>query len=117
MPEASTYPCPSCGFLVFDEPSGSYDICPICNWEDDHVQLAHPIMRGGTNSGSLLDYQQRIIAQLPPDVREYGDYKRHSDWRPLTEADYAPDGAAPKSGSEYFSATTEAAQPYYWQNS
>lgn len=115
MPETPTYPCPACGFLVFNEPSGSYDICPICNWEDDHVQLARPIMRGGANGGSLLDYQQRIIAQIPPDVRVYGEYKRHPDWRPLAESDYAPNGATPQSGLEYFYAATEDAQPYYWQ--
>ena len=32
-------PCPCCGYLVFDEPVGSFDICPICDWEDDDVQL------------------------------------------------------------------------------
>jgi len=34
---ASTYPCPCCGYLVFTEPPGSYDICSICFWEDDPV--------------------------------------------------------------------------------
>jgi rubrerythrin len=33
------YPCPGCGYLVFDEPPGSYEICPICFWEDDLAQL------------------------------------------------------------------------------
>jgi hypothetical protein len=25
------YPCPCCGFLVFDEEPGSFSICPICD--------------------------------------------------------------------------------------
>ena len=33
------YPCPGCGYLVFDEPPGSYEICPICFGEDDLAQL------------------------------------------------------------------------------
>ena len=114
MRDAPTYPCPSCGFLVFAEPPGSYAICPLCNWEDDHVQLARPTMRGGANGGSLLEYQQRILTQIPPDVRTYDTYQRHPDWRPLTEADYAPDSPVPQSGVEYFSAATEDAPRYYW---
>ena len=72
-------------------------------------------MRGGANGGSLLEYQQRIVAQIPPDVRVYGEYKRHPDWRPLAEADCVPNGAAPQSGLAYFYAATEETQPYYWQ--
>ncbi|MBO0846033.1 MAG: hypothetical protein J2P22_11530 [Nocardioides sp.] len=33
------YPCPCCGYLVFDEEPGSYDICAVCGWEDDLSQL------------------------------------------------------------------------------
>jgi len=36
------YPCPCCGYLVFTEPPGSFEICPICFWEDDVSQLAIP---------------------------------------------------------------------------
>src|SRR5690349_10060472 len=36
------YPCPCCGYMSFEEPPGSYNICPICFWEDDAVQLAFP---------------------------------------------------------------------------
>ena len=48
----SAYPCPCCGYLIFDEPPGSYAICPICFWEDDAGQLAHPDA-GGANTVSL----------------------------------------------------------------
>ncbi len=51
------YPCPCCGHLVFVEPPGSYDICPICFWEDDLVQLRWPDYSGGANQPSLIDAQ------------------------------------------------------------
>lgn len=49
------YPCPSCGFLVFDEEPGSYATCPVCGWEDDLSQLRF-VTRGGA-SAPLIDYQ------------------------------------------------------------
>ena len=61
----SPYPCPACGFEVFLEPSGSYDICPVCGWEDDEVQLRFPAMRGGANKASLFESQQRVLQQIP----------------------------------------------------
>lgn len=34
------YKCPCCGFYTFDEKlNGNYDICPVCFWEDDPIQL------------------------------------------------------------------------------
>jgi hypothetical protein len=54
------YPCPVCGYLVFDGPPGSYNVCPICYWEDDIVQLAFPLMEGGANRISLYDAQKEF---------------------------------------------------------
>ena len=56
------YPCPCCGHLVFAEPPGSYDICPICFWEDDPVQLRWPELRGGANRPSLVEAQVEFTA-------------------------------------------------------
>ena len=58
------HPCPACGFEVFDEPAGSYDICPVCDWEDDEVQLRFPAMRGGANKESLFEWQQQVLERL-----------------------------------------------------
>jgi len=41
--------CPACGFQVLAEGYGSYEICEICGWEDDSVQLANPTSGGGAN--------------------------------------------------------------------
>jgi Cysteine-rich CPCC len=33
----SRYPCPCCGHLTLPEPAGSFEICPVCFWQDDPV--------------------------------------------------------------------------------
>ena len=52
------YPCPCCGHLVFGESPGSYEICPVCFWEDDLVQLRWPDFVGGPNTLSLVECQR-----------------------------------------------------------
>lgn len=48
------YPCPCCGFLTRSESNyGTYEICPICGWEDDNVQAEKPEFEGGANKESL----------------------------------------------------------------
>ncbi|CAM5285337.1 Cysteine-rich CPCC domain-containing protein OS=Streptomyces fumanus OX=67302 GN=GCM10018772_41070 PE=4 SV=1 [Streptomyces fumanus] len=37
---------------------GSYDICPVCFWEDDGVRFRWPSMAGGTNEVSLIEAQR-----------------------------------------------------------
>lgn len=29
------YVCDCCGYMTLDEPRGSYQICPVCFWQDD----------------------------------------------------------------------------------
>jgi Cysteine-rich CPCC len=46
--------CPCCGKLTLkSEPPGSYELCPVCYWEDDGVQFADPEYEGGANRESL----------------------------------------------------------------
>ncbi len=47
------YKCPCCGYITLTEPSGSYDICPVCFWEDDPYQSENPDYEGGANRVSL----------------------------------------------------------------
>lgn len=47
------YICPCCGQEAFDEPPEKYDICPVCGFEYDPVQLADPDYAGGANRTSL----------------------------------------------------------------
>ncbi|WP_333756033.1 CPCC family cysteine-rich protein [Streptomyces sp. IBSBF 3352] len=54
---SDSYPCPCCGHRVLDAP-GSYEICPVCFWEDDGVQFRWPTVAGGANQVSLIDAQR-----------------------------------------------------------
>lgn len=48
------YRCPCCGYFTFaQQPDGSYDICPVCYWEDDAMPLKNPEYEGGANKVSL----------------------------------------------------------------
>ena len=47
------YRCPCCGYYTFTEPCGSYEICPVCYWENDAVQNDNPDYVGGANKCSL----------------------------------------------------------------
>lgn len=49
-----TYACPCCGYLTFDEePPGTFEICPVCGWEDDEAQFRDPTYDGGANGVCL----------------------------------------------------------------
>ncbi len=49
-----TYPCPCCNNLTLTEPPpGTYEVCPVCYWEDDPVQANDPDYTGGANKMSL----------------------------------------------------------------
>ena len=51
---ANEAPCPCCGYLTLEDPkNGSYEICPVCFWENDAVQNDDPSFAGGANEPSL----------------------------------------------------------------
>ncbi|GAA3630810.1 hypothetical protein GCM10022223_55840 [Kineosporia mesophila] len=88
------HPCPCCGHLVFGEPPGSYNICPVCFWEDDVVQLRYPDHVGGANALSLVE-AQRCYIQFGAMERRFMTHGRPAaadeplddGWRPMGEAD------------------------------
>ena len=48
------YKCVCCGNNTMNSKAqGSYDICPVCYWEDDIVQYDDPDYDGGANEISL----------------------------------------------------------------
>ena len=47
------FKCPCCEEYEFEFGPGSYDICPICFWEDDKLQYKDPDYAGGANGISL----------------------------------------------------------------
>jgi hypothetical protein len=114
----SDYPCPCCGYLTFRSPPGSYDICPICYWEDDVFQLDNPLEEDGPNGVSLqvgqINFEKfgACIFGMVKYVRKpnSSDKKDHS-WRKFDPAiDLKP---LSKIDSRYESLTGRTL--YYWQ--
>ncbi|MCB0698093.1 MAG: hypothetical protein KDC07_12060 [Chitinophagaceae bacterium] len=55
------YQCPCCGYYTFEEPiENHFDICDVCCWEDDGVQLHDPDFWGGANSVSLNEARENF---------------------------------------------------------
>ncbi|MGO9112146.1 MAG: CPCC family cysteine-rich protein [Thermoguttaceae bacterium] len=90
------FACPCCGYKTLDEkPPGTYDICPVCFWEDDQIQYVDPDYEGGANVVSLRQAQRSFFEFGVSDLRfkenirapQSGE-ERDPDWQPL---DPAPD--------------------------
>lgn len=48
------YPCSCCGYLTRSiSDHGTFEICPVCFWEDDDAQFDDPTFSGGANDVSL----------------------------------------------------------------
>lgn len=53
--------CPCCGYDTFiEKPTGTYQICGICFWEDDPVQFEDLNFKGGANKVSLIQGQRNF---------------------------------------------------------
>ncbi|MBQ4504560.1 MAG: hypothetical protein II983_02720 [Firmicutes bacterium] len=60
MDQSTKYACVCCGELTMvDRPPGTFQICPVCGWEDDNVQFKHPDLAGGANELSLNQARER----------------------------------------------------------
>lgn len=119
----TAFPCPCCGYVVLEEPPGSYDICPICGWEDDVSQLRFPRMAGGANKVSLIEGQSNFAQHgdsdprhpplgRPPTAKDVRD----PGWRPIDEARDEIEDLVP--GIEYGATyPADATELYYWRSS
>ena len=67
--------CPSCGNLTLESDSGDYDICPVCFWEDDPVQLRDPAYKPGANAVSLREARENYRAYGASEERFKGDVR------------------------------------------
>jgi uncharacterized Zn finger protein (UPF0148 family) len=52
--------CPVCGETIISEEG---EICPVCGWEHDVVQLEDPDLAGGANEMSLNQYRKWFASQ------------------------------------------------------
>jgi hypothetical protein len=106
--------------LVFDEPVG-YEICPICNWEDDISQLRFPRLEGGANRVSLWEAQQNYARYGVSDLRFREQVRspapadrQDPGWRMLDEA--RGEIEDPVSGVDYGpSYPDDPTTLYYWR--
>lgn len=53
--------CPCCGKAHVEE----YEICDVCNWENDPVQLWKPDLKGGANIMSLSEARKAYKENKP----------------------------------------------------
>lgn len=62
MSQPKKFACPCCGYLILEEePPGTFEICPVCFWEDDYVQFKDPTYCCGANKVSLLQARQNFL--------------------------------------------------------
>jgi len=55
------YQCFCCDYFTFSEAdTHTFDICPVCFWEEDGVQLADPTRAGGANTVGLLQARKNF---------------------------------------------------------
>lgn len=46
--------CPCCNYKTLNEkPTGTFQVCPVCYWEDDNIQFNNPDFKGGANDINL----------------------------------------------------------------
>lgn len=105
---APPYPCVCCGHLVFDERVGSYEICPICFWEDDLVQTRWPNFAGGANKPSLIECQRNYQTFGACEAR----LLKHV--RPATEDEPVDEGWYPLGplALDFFEPIDDSSQPW-----
>ena len=102
------HPCPCCGHLTLLTPPGSYDLCPVCRWEDDGGQLRYPLRADGANGISLYDAQR--VRRRKGGRRPRADEPLDEGWRPF---DPAVDWTDPRLDSDVWPVNGEAL--YWWR--
>lgn len=54
LSKPASYPCPCCNYLTRSQKDfGTFEICSVCGWEDDDVQVKKPDSSAGANKVSL----------------------------------------------------------------
>lgn len=111
-------PCPCCGYRTLREP-WTYDLCPVCHWEDDYNQLRWPDSADGANGVTLIAEQRRFLRREAADVfsgnrvrAPRADEPRNDGWRPIDlEHDrFEPTGVKLRDWPEDYTTSTGGAR-------
>ncbi|SFB86358.1 Cysteine-rich CPCC [Flexibacter flexilis DSM 6793] len=80
------YKCLCCGFYTLNnKANNTFQICPVCYWEDDGVQYIEPYYEGGANSISLFQARKNFNSYGAIEER----FKKYV--RPPLEEEQSPD--------------------------
>ncbi|MFC5831474.1 CPCC family cysteine-rich protein [Nonomuraea insulae] len=119
-PARSDYPCPCCGHLTFGAPPGSHEICSVCFWEDDAIQLRWPDWPGGANKPSLIEAQrifqeigaceERLLQHVRPATT---DEPLDPGWRPI---DLTRDSFEPRDQEDWAPWPIGLTVLYWWRS-
>lgn len=83
------YTCPCCGYKTFEEQPGSFDICPVCYWEDELMQLRYPLEKGANRFSLIeaqLNYEKNKVSDMELKIfaREpLMDEEKDKNWRKI----------------------------------
>lgn len=90
------FTCPCCGYKTLSEFPGSYEVCEICFWEDDQIQILDPWYEGGANVLCLRQAQINFTqfgaceSSAVPHVRKpTSTDQRDPLWRQVKDSDRA----------------------------
>lgn len=88
-------PCPCCGFIFpcsKNYTPGGYDICHVCDWEDDPPSLNYLFKESGANHNSIEYYQQKLVnasinSRIMSTQLEYEGQLRDPLWFPVCNSE------------------------------
>jgi len=108
------YTCVCCGHRVFDELFG-YEICPVCGWEDDPLQIRYPLEKGA-NKVCLVEAQINfaktgLLYKGFLNFNDGNEYEKESSWRMFKKDDKVEARDEDLSKIEY---PIDMTRLYYW---
>jgi len=116
------YTCPCCGFFSFAESPGSFEICAVCGWEDDLIQLAFPNCKGGANDVRLTEAQKNFAEFGACDrksalnvVKPDPSRPRNSLWKALAPEDITLDWTSSLHKKIWDEHKDHEPNLYYWE--
>lgn len=117
--QSDLYPCPCCGYFMFSGVPDTYEICEMCGWEDNQVQLVFPFDASGPNGVCLYDMQRNFMRSGPLKGRggaERGltEFVRDPTWRPFDpKVDPYPSSVQ---DDELWRSKRDDSGLYYWRD-